>query len=96
MAEKFRRRLLTFEHFDFIEISVIDRLQGLFQSVMGTANINNNIVFIEFFTEKSDIDNEGCSMHPLRRTKEFAFEGMGNHDVVTDFKRKHGAFPSIE
>jgi hypothetical protein len=96
VAEKFRGRLLAFEHLDVIEISVIDRLQSLFQGVMGTANINNNIVFIEFFAKKSDIDNEGCPMHPLRGTEKFTFKGMGNHDVVTDFKRKHELFPSIE
>ena len=57
---------------------------------MCAADIDHNSIVVEALGNEGGIYHECGAMHPLRRSKNRAFEGMSDHDVVANFDGEHG------
>jgi hypothetical protein len=58
---------------------------------MGAADVDHDSIAVEILGDKGCIHHERGAMHPLRRSKNFAFKRMSDHDVVANFDGEQGS-----
>jgi hypothetical protein len=84
LAEHLGGAVPSNELWQFIEVSILERLERLAESGAKQADVDYNPVRVELESPYLDAHFIGCTVEPLGRPERFSAQAVSDHHVVRD------------
>ena len=72
-----------------IEVAIVQLSKHGMNDLAGSRDVDDNVARIKIVAAKSDVDNVGRAVQPLRWAELFATEAVRDHDVVAHSHAEH-------